>query len=97
MSTFKYFCGDVELRDVFYIKTDRFLKIGGVPSKHNRVDSFSRMIGIPADAPLAWLPVTRKIEYKDYPSLHKCDGRCMSAKGPVCECSCGGKNHGINA
>lgn len=24
----------------------------------------------------------------------KCDGRCMSATGFNCECSCGGKNHG---
>lgn len=23
-----------------------------------------------------------------------CDGRCTSAKGPNCDCSCGGKNHG---
>jgi hypothetical protein len=23
-----------------------------------------------------------------------CDGRCTNAKGPDCECVCGGKNHG---
>lgn len=23
-----------------------------------------------------------------------CDGRCMSAVGPSCECQCGGENHG---
>lgn len=23
-----------------------------------------------------------------------CDGRCTSAKGPNCDCSCGGQNHG---
>lgn len=23
-----------------------------------------------------------------------CDGRCMNATGPNCECSCGGENHG---
>lgn len=23
-----------------------------------------------------------------------CDGRCMGAVGPSCECSCGGANHG---
>lgn len=23
-----------------------------------------------------------------------CDWRCNGARGPVCECSCGGKNHG---
>lgn len=26
----------------------------------------------------------------------KCDGRCTGAKGHVCECSCGGLNHGVN-
>jgi hypothetical protein len=24
----------------------------------------------------------------------KCDARCTNAKGPNCDCSCGGKNHG---
>ena len=42
-------------------------------------------------------PVTRVIDYKKNPSLHKCDARCMNARGRSCECSCGGKNHGINA
>lgn len=26
-----------------------------------------------------------------------CDGRCTHAKGPDCECSCGGANHGTGA
>lgn len=25
---------------------------------------------------------------------HKCDARCLGAVGHICECSCGGKNHG---
>ena len=25
-----------------------------------------------------------------------CDGRCTSARGHVCECSCGGANHGAS-
>lgn len=25
---------------------------------------------------------------------HKCDARCVNSKGPNCECSCGGENHG---
>jgi hypothetical protein len=25
-----------------------------------------------------------------------CDDRCVYAKGNLCECSCGGKNHGKN-
>ncbi len=28
---------------------------------------------------------------------HKCDGRCLAAKGPNCECSCRGKNHGAGS
>lgn len=27
-------------------------------------------------------------------SDHKCDARCMNSRGHVCECSCGGANHG---
>lgn len=43
-----------------------------------------------------WMRVTRKVEYKDFPSGHECDARCMNATGRTmnCECSCGGKNHG---
>lgn len=42
------------------------------------------------------MPVTRKIEYKRRPSLHECNARCMNGKcNGVCECQCGGKNHGV--
>jgi hypothetical protein len=27
-------------------------------------------------------------------SEHKCDARCTHSRGHVCECSCGGENHG---
>lgn len=27
---------------------------------------------------------------------HVCDARCTSARGKVCECSCGGANHGMS-
>jgi hypothetical protein len=30
-----------------------------------------------------------------YSSVHACDARCIYAKGPDCECSCGGANHGV--
>lgn len=39
-------------------------------------------------------PVERAIEYSANPSNHACNGQCMSARGPNCECHCGGKNHG---
>lgn len=38
--------------------------------------------------------VERAIEFKQFPSMHKCDARCTNAKGHKCECSCGGANHG---
>lgn len=25
---------------------------------------------------------------------HECGAKCMASKGPACECSCGGANHG---
>lgn len=28
---------------------------------------------------------------------HECNARCMASKGHVCECSCGGANHGVAA
>ena len=33
-------------------------------------------------------------EVKATPSNHPCDPRCINATGSICECSCGGKNHG---
>lgn len=27
---------------------------------------------------------------------HECNGKCMASKSGVCECSCGGKNHGAS-
>jgi hypothetical protein len=41
---------------------------------------------------------SRKIEYKARPSLHECNAKCMngSMRG-VCECRCGGKNHGAGS
>ncbi len=94
MATFKYFNGDIQLTSVMAIANAKFYELGGVKSKHNRFDSFQRMAG-KIDGALA--PVTRKIEYKSRPSLHKCDARCQNSTGHVCECSCGGKYHGINA
>jgi hypothetical protein len=41
-----------------------------------------------------WHMAKRAIERPGSVSNHKCDGRCLSAKGHKCECECGGKNHG---
>jgi len=100
MATFKYFSGDVELVCTKPVDNNMFANIGGVRSKHNCYDGYSSIVGattIHSDVNKVWLPVTRKIEYKSRPSLHKCDARCQNSTGHVCECSCGGKYHGINA
>ena len=60
--------------------------------KGKRFDSFERLVG--RDATGAFQPITRSIQRKRNPSMHKCDARCLNATGFLCECSCGGKNHG---
>jgi hypothetical protein len=46
-----------------------------------------------------WIKIERVVEYKSFASKHVCDDRCVNATGRImkCECSCGGKNHGIGA
>ena len=39
--------------------------------------------------------VTRTVNFKKNPSMHKCEARCLNASGVNCECECGGVNHGI--
>lgn len=87
----KYFYEAIELT-VYPVTNQEFEKIGGVKSKHNRYDSFKRLVGKDAQGNI--LPVQRKIDYAKKPSLHKCDKRCLNAQGHNCECSCGGVNHG---
>lgn len=89
----KYFAGDQEVISMhFGGKNSEWLK----SVKAKRIDSFSRMVGHPLTGADATMAITRIIRYKKNPSLHKCDARCMNATGHDCECSCGGKNHGIN-
>lgn len=61
-----------------------------------RADSFSRWVG--RDETGAIKPAVRIIDYKVGGSKHECNVKCMggSARG-VCECRCGGKNHGISS
>lgn len=94
MTTITYYSGKTELKNIFPLEVARFVAIGGERNKHNRYDSFHRIAGHPANGPDAILPATRRIEYKSNPSRHKCSARCMNATGHVCECECGGKNHG---
>lgn len=81
MANIKYFA------DMFNGETLEFKKVDYVSNKDIRgYDPVSN----------AWVQCTRKVEYKQYPSKHACDARCIYATGRImkCECSCGGKNHG---
>ena len=62
--------------------------------KIKRYDGVSRLVGVAENGVLS--PVTRFVWYKSKPSLHQCSAKCRGGKcGGVCECRCGGKNHGI--
>lgn len=46
--------------------------------------------------PAGYVAVTRRdgVTIHAKHSTHRCDARCLYATGKLCECSCGGKNHG---
>lgn len=94
----KYFSGTEQVESPFGLDNKKFAAMfPGVTGK--RYDSFTRLAGFPKGARVTFdgtgsLPVTRVIDFKKNPSLHKCDARCRHAKGNCCECSCGGKFHG---
>ena len=39
-------------------------------------------------------PTTGQTVRGRFSAGHRCDARCIYAKGPECECSCAGANHG---
>ena len=89
----KYFHGTTELKAIWPIpKEELSKKFPGYTGPVKRNDGYSVLVG--ADELGDLYPVTRIIYFKKNPSLHKCDGRCRSAKGPNCECSCRGVYHG---
>lgn len=61
-----------------------------------RYDGYQMLVGyVGGNLGGAVLPVTRKIEYKAFPSRHECNAKCLNGKhNGTCECKCGGKNHG---
>ncbi len=68
--------------------------------KGMRSDGYLKYVGWADDGSGSdrWLPVTRRIEYKSYPSRHECNAKCLNGKfNGTCECRCGGKNHGRGA
>lgn len=96
IQTVKYFSGTQELIYSRAIPNAEFNRRFGYVLTGKRQDGYSKFVGFAAGKTLDanMLPVTRMIEYKRNPSLHKCDARCRHAKGHTCECSCGGQYHG---
>jgi hypothetical protein len=97
-----YYAPDgTELTGLLMIRNQRHAELfPGV--KGTRADSFSHYVAFPPGAPFkddgtGSKPIARTIFFKKNPSLHKCDARCLNAKGHNCECSCGGKNHGAGS
>jgi hypothetical protein len=96
MANIKYFNGDRELTRIQGMPNAQFLAMGGTKSKANYFDGYQRLCGVSADGQM--LPVERAITYKRFPSRHVCSAKCMGGKiNGVCECSCGGKNHGLGS
>lgn len=98
MNRFKYFndtTGEaIELKNPYGMDNKEFAtKFPGV--KGFRYDGYSMWVGYPLQGTGGPLPITRKIEYKAFPSKHECNAKCMGGKiNGTCECQCGGKNHG---
>jgi hypothetical protein len=92
MADCRFFFQDKPLTGVRPMDNAEFVKTFGPGVRAKRADSFSKRVGVDPDGVLR--PLERVIIFKKSPSLHKCDGRCMNAKGHDCECSCRGANHG---
>lgn len=98
--TAKFFRNGEELTSNHYRGRRDADRFGGVPenaSKEVRVKVLNDALPMGRNSAGELVIADRVIFYKNRPSLHKCDARCETAKGHNCECSCGGKNHGIAA
>lgn len=66
----------------------------------NQGGSHKPIISYNGDSQLIHLhcPICNEVMYGDkvqgYTTNHICDARCTGAVGKICECSCGGANHG---
>lgn len=92
----KYFHRDQQLVRIEYMPNAEFAaRFPGV--KGVRSDSFKMEVGYTAshEGPF---PVQRKIAYKRFASRHECNSKCMNGHvNGTCECSCGGRNHGLGS
>jgi len=92
----RYYNDDAEISWPDSMKNEEFVATFG-SVKSLRFDSFRRLVGKTIGTSEV-LPINRVVYFKtSQPSLHKCGGKCRSATGHNCECSCGGKFHGIDA
>lgn len=82
----KYFSGSVLVNHA-YVEKSAWLKSAGAARAYGSYYWVGVVNGV-------HVPVDRVINYKRAPSLHVCDARCQNARGHICECSCGGLNHG---
>lgn len=98
MANIKYFSdldGEaIELKGIYSLKNAEFAarwpEVRGM-----RWDGYGKLVGYPTAGTGGALPVTRKIEFKAFPSRHECNSKCLNGKvNGTCECQCGGKNHG---
>lgn len=89
MANYRFFNGATELKKVgrFVENSD---KLFGIDPANPPVWNGTKYVG--------YVPVERAIKYKSNPSKHECDAKCLngSVRG-VCECRCGGKNHGVGS
>lgn len=105
MANIKYFSdidgSTVAIRSVTQMRNEEFaVRFPGV--KGMRADGYSKWVGLSEAGNIRFvgdtsdlLPITRKIEYKSFPSKHECNSKCLNGKhNGTCECQCGGKNHG---
>lgn len=105
MANFKYFNGIEQLTGVYPLSPKEFTE--RFPGATAKRDGSYYLIGRPESVDVSgmlraqvnelYVPAERAIEYKKNPSKHKCDARCQNATGRImkCECSCGGRNHGL--
>ncbi len=90
MATFKYFA-DVngQTFELSHVEHD-----GHISTKAAHFRGFPPGVDLTTAKRSDKVQATRKVEYKRNPSKHKCGPRCLNATGFLCECECGGKNHG---
>ena len=78
------------------VKTDWWTLSESLAESHHceRFDALRPKFGQYANANLSRALVIKQITHNPAGSLHRCSDKCRTAKGPSCECSCGGMNHG---